>query len=139
MNAQALNAHGILASLGPEPLVVYDGDCPFCSRYVAWTRLRDSAGPVTLRDARTLDPQTLSALRRDYDLDKGMLFVNGGAVYWGPDAIHAMALLTTGSSLFNRINAAIFRSRALSRLLYPLLRLGRGIALWLLGRRPIHP
>jgi predicted DCC family thiol-disulfide oxidoreductase YuxK len=128
-----------IAVLGPEPLVVYDGECPFCSRYVRFTRLQNAIGKVTLKDARDLDDSTLAEIRKVYDLDQGMLFVYGGTVYFGADAIHAMSLLSQDSSTLGRLNAAIFRNRQVTRLLYPVLRLGRAAALAWLGRRRIHP
>ena len=36
--------------------LVYDGDCPFCSRYVQYLRLRQAAGPVRLVNAREGGP-----------------------------------------------------------------------------------
>ena len=36
--------------------LVYDGDCPFCSRYVKYLRLRRAAGPVRLVNAREGGP-----------------------------------------------------------------------------------
>ena len=32
--------------------IVYDGDCPFCSRYVKLVRLREALGSVDLVNAR---------------------------------------------------------------------------------------
>jgi hypothetical protein len=46
-------------------------------------------------------------------------------------------MLSSRSSLFNRINAAIFRSPQLSRWLYPGLRAGRNAALRILSRSQI--
>jgi len=50
-----------------------------------------------------------------------------------------LALLSTPSSGFNRLNAALFRSPTASRLLYPVLRAGRNAVLRLLGRGKIEP
>ena len=36
--------------------IVYDGDCPFCSRYVALVRLREAVGQVVLANARDGGP-----------------------------------------------------------------------------------
>jgi predicted DCC family thiol-disulfide oxidoreductase YuxK len=37
---------------GEEPaLLYYDGDCPFCSRYVRWLRLQRAVGSVHLVNA----------------------------------------------------------------------------------------
>ena len=40
----------------PEVLIVYDGQCPFCSRYVELVRLRQSLGQVRLINAREGGP-----------------------------------------------------------------------------------
>ena len=121
-------------------LIVYDGECPFCSAYVRMMRLREAAGRVELVDARADHPAVSMLVAKGYDLDEGMALVRPCAdgepdIAHGDDCIHQLALMTTGSGLFNRINARIFRSRHASRLLYPWMRRGRNLALRILGRR----
>lgn len=53
--------------------------------------------------------------------------------------MNLLALLSTPSSTFNRVNGLIFRSPTASRILYPVLRAGRNATLRLLGRRRIRP
>jgi predicted DCC family thiol-disulfide oxidoreductase YuxK len=118
-------------------VLVYDGDCPFCSRYVALVRLRDSVGPVRLLNAREPDPFVDELRHAGYDLDEGMVLKYGGRIYHGADCIMMLAMLSTPVGPFNRVNAAIFRSPTASRLLYPVLRTGRNAVLRLLGRTRI--
>ena len=119
--------------------LVYDGECPFCSRYVKMVRLREAVGTVQLIDAR-IDHPVVDYLRRlDIDLDEGMAFVQNGQISHGDECLHKIALLTTPSGIFNRLNAAIFRSATVSRLLYPALRFGRNTTLRLLGRSKLAP
>jgi predicted DCC family thiol-disulfide oxidoreductase YuxK len=115
--------------------VVYDGDCPFCSRYVTLLRLNVTLGPVALVNAREGGPLVDRVRQRGLDLDDGMVLVLNGDFHHGADCIHRLALLSTPSDLFNRLNSWIFRSPAASRALYPLLRTSRNIVLVLLGRR----
>lgn len=117
--------------------IVYDGDCPFCSRYVAMVRLREAAGPVELINAREAHPAVDRVRAAGYDLNQGMALVDGDEIHFGDACIHRIALMSTPSGLFNRVNAAVFRSPALSRMLYPVLRLGRNATLRMLGRAPI--
>ena len=117
--------------------VVYDGECPFCSRYVKMLRLRAAVGSVELVNARSDHPVVAFLLERQIDLNDGMAFVQNGQVSHGDECIHKIALLTTPSGIVNRLNAWIFRSVTASRLLYPVLRFGRNVTLKLLGRRKL--
>jgi predicted DCC family thiol-disulfide oxidoreductase YuxK len=117
--------------------VVYDGQCPFCSAYVRMLRLRDAAGLVRLINARA-DAAAAQALSdAGIDLDRGMVVRVGGRAYYGGDAMHVLALMSTRAGLFNRLMGAAFRSRRVSRLVYPPLLAGRNATLRLLGRPPI--
>jgi predicted DCC family thiol-disulfide oxidoreductase YuxK len=119
-------------------LVIYDGDCVFCSNYVRFVRLQETVGPVVLVDARSADPIVGHYQRLGFDLNAGMLFVWRGVAYHGADAVYALAGLSSASTAFNRLNRAILSHRASARLLYPLLKLGRRAALMLRGK-PLIP
>jgi predicted DCC family thiol-disulfide oxidoreductase YuxK len=113
--------------------IVYDGDCPFCSRYVRLVRLRENFD-VELIDAR-MQPET--ARRYSLDLNEGMIADVDGDVHHGSDAVWMLSLLSSDSGTMNRILAWLFSSRTVARLLYPFMRLGRRLALFSLGRRPL--
>lgn len=120
------------------PLVVYDGECPFCAAYVRMTRLRESAGPVMLVDARAGAHPVLDEIRaQGLDLDRGMVVKMDGRLYHGDAAMTALALMTTPSGVFNRAMRALFRKPGLARVIYPPMVAGRNLTLRLLGRRPI--
>ena len=123
-------------TLAPNWLL-YDGECPFCSSYVSYVRLRDSVGQVTLADARQHPSLVAEAKALGYDVDVGMVLKLDGHYYFGGDCIHALSLLTTPSGAFNRLNRAMFKSKTVARIAYPVLRAGRNLALILLGRRRI--
>jgi predicted DCC family thiol-disulfide oxidoreductase YuxK len=120
-----------------QPLVVYDGDCIFCANYVKMYRARESLGRIKLMNAREIDEPIRADLMKQYDLNDGMLFVEGGKVYHGAEAVHALALVTSGVGWFNKINGAIFRSKSLSSALYPLLKAGRRLTLFVRGKKSI--
>jgi predicted DCC family thiol-disulfide oxidoreductase YuxK len=127
------------SQLGERPewadaaVVIYDGECPFCSRFVAFQRLRESIGPVTLIDARQRPDLVRDFEAAGMPLDQGMALIMGGQVYYGADCINRLALLSSRSGVFNRLNALIFQSPTVSRLLYPALRAGRNATLRILG------
>ncbi|MGO7741138.1 DCC1-like thiol-disulfide oxidoreductase family protein, partial [Rhizobium johnstonii] len=54
-----------------KTVIVYDGDCPFCSKFVKFQRLRSAIGEVILIDARS-DPGLVVAFQsRGMSLDDG--------------------------------------------------------------------
>ncbi len=115
--------------------LVYDGDCPFCSVYVEYVRVKESVGVFELVNAREGGSVVDDVIKHDFDLDEGMVLIMNGQYYHGHDCINHLALLSTSSGFFNRINAFIFRSPTVSRVLYPVLRFGRNIVIRLLGRK----
>jgi predicted DCC family thiol-disulfide oxidoreductase YuxK len=117
--------------------IVYDGECPFCSRYVKMVRLRQAFGHVQLVDARSNDPKAIEALQR-FDLDDGMAAQIGGRWYYGADAINILSLASGSSSFANRLMARVFADPRRARALYPYLRAGRNLALQILGREKIN-
>lgn len=119
--------------------LLYDGECPFCSRYVQHVRLREAVGVVSLANAREHGALVDEMRRLGYDVDTGMVLKLNGRYYHGADCIHALALLTTPSGWFNRLNSLAFRSPAVARTVYPVLRAGRNLALKLLRRSRLQP
>lgn len=117
--------------------IIYDGECPFCSSYVHLVRIREAVGDVKLVDARHGGHLVEEVLAARYDLDEGMVFKYQGRYYHGADCMHMIGLLSTRSSLFNRVNGMLARSPRLIALLYPILRAGRNATLRLLGRNKI--
>jgi predicted DCC family thiol-disulfide oxidoreductase YuxK len=126
-----------LSADAPTAWLVYDGECPFCSAYIRFLRFRKSAGAVELIDARSGGPVVDEIVAAGLDLDEGMVLKMGGRFYHGDDCIHALALMSGGSTVFNRLNAWVFKSPARARWLYPMLRVGRNTALRLFGRRTL--
>jgi predicted DCC family thiol-disulfide oxidoreductase YuxK len=115
--------------------LVYDGDCPFCTRFVRYARLRDTIGPIAMINSRRGGPEVDEVSGLGFDLDQGMALKLHGRFYHGAACVHVLALLSTPSGLFNRALCTLFRSPLMARLLYPLLRAGRNLTLFLLGRR----
>ena len=112
-----------------EILILYDAKCPVCDFYCRLVRIRASVGNLKLVDARESTAVMEEITRAGLDIDQGMVLKIGDELYYGSDAIHALALISSRSGLLNRLNYWVFRSRALSRLIYPLLRFFRNMLL----------
>src|SRR5687767_4747318 len=115
-------------------VIVYDGQCVFCSAYIRMLRLRAAAGPVHMLDARGNDRALVIKSATGLDLNTGMLVIHGDRIYAGADAIHFISLLSSSSGLVNRMLGRVFTSERAAQTLYPALRFGRNITLRLLGR-----
>ena len=91
-------------------LIIYDGDCIFCHNYVRLMRLRTSLRNVELIDARSGDPRVRSYWSQGCDLNTGMLFIHGGKVYQGAEAIHVLGCLSSRVFWCNRLNSLFFQA-----------------------------
>jgi hypothetical protein len=106
------------ASQASRALLLYDGDCPFCSRYGAWVRLVEQYAA------------------RGYDIDRGMILEVDGRLYHGAAAIVMLDAMTSPLRPLDRLARVVVRVPGLVRLLYPLIRLVRVVTLRLMGRPP---
>jgi hypothetical protein len=127
----------ILPSAWGGVTLIYDGECPVCSAYSRAVRIRQDLGGLRLIDART-NPEWVSTLGDlNINLNSGFALLIGNNVYSGHEAINALALISSNSSIFNRANYLLFRDANRAKFLYPSLRCVRNILLKLLGRLPI--
>ena len=72
------------------------------------------------------------------DIDQGMVLVIDDTLYYGSDAIQALALMSSRSGYFNQLNYQIFKHPVIAKNLYPLLRISRNILLKLLRKSKIN-
>ncbi|MCR9276351.1 MAG: DUF393 domain-containing protein [Pseudomonadaceae bacterium] len=114
--------------------LIYDGECPFCRRYVAFVRLNENYA-VELVDARAHPGLYQELLSLGFDLDEGMVMETNDERYHGDECLQRLAMLTSRSGLLNRLNAWVFRSPQRSRVIYPWMVRGRNLVLRLLGTR----
>ena len=120
-----------------EIFVVYDGLCPFCTRYVMLYRIRQLAEKVHMIDARSDHPVVAEAKARGLNLENGMAVKWNGRFYHGADALHVLAMLGSEDGTFNKLNRLVFSRPKLGKFLYPAMVAGRRLTLKLLGRPPI--
>ncbi len=121
-----------------EVILVYDHDCPVCHNYCRVLAIREAAGNLTILNARNNPPIMDEINALGIDMDEGFVLKIGDQFYHGADAIHTLALLSTKTGIFNRLNYYMFKSKLLSRLLYPGLKTGRRILLILLGKSKLN-
>ena len=122
----------------PEILLIYDKECPACNMYCQIVRIRESVGDLKIIDARKKSDVLDEITDRGLDIDQGMVLKMGGQLYFGSDAIHALALISSRSGIFNRFNYCMFKSKYISSWLYPMLRFCRNLLLKILGKTKIN-
>ena len=122
----------------PEIVLIYDRECPACDNYCQVVRIRESVGQLRILNAREDSPELSEITAAGLDIDDGMVLKVGAQLYYGADAIHALAMMSSKRGWFNRLNHLIFRSRRLSRWLYPVLVRCRLVLLKLLRKSRIN-
>src|SRR5918996_4611969 len=126
------------AGAAGEILLVYDWECPACVTYCGSVRVPRSVGRLRLVNARDSTAVMEQITEAGLDIDQGMVVKMGGQLYYGSDAIHTLALLSSRSGIFNKLSHYVFRSRRLSRLIYPGLRTCRNALLKAMGKTKIN-
>lgn len=121
-----------------DATVYYDGECPFCSRYVRLQQLRRTLNSLELVDLRVDQSKRDWLASQGFDLDKGMVLDLDGQLYAGEQAAHRLALLGSRNSCLGHINRAVLGTKFGATLAYPILRLGRNATLLVLGRTPLQ-
>jgi predicted DCC family thiol-disulfide oxidoreductase YuxK len=120
-----------------DMVVIYDGECPFCSSFTRLMALRQAVGRCELVDARSGDPRVRAVQREGVDLNAGMAVLFGGETYHGSDAVALISSLSTRDTVGQRLLSRLLRDPKRAARLYPVLKFGRRITLALLARKPI--
>lgn len=121
-----------------EIFLIYDKECPACDNYCQVVRIRESVGKLTIIDARQNSKVMDEITKIGLDIDQGMVLKMGDQLYYGSDAIHALALISSQSGIFNRLNYWVFKSKKVSYFLYPVLRSMRNLLLKMLRKTKIN-
>lgn len=116
-----------------EILLIYDKECPACNNYCQMVKIKETVGTLKIVNARESGSVMSEITNAGLDIDQGMVLKMGGQLYYGSDAIHALSLISSRSGIFNRVNYWIFKSKYISKLLYPMLRSCRNLLLKIIG------
>lgn len=111
--------------------IYYDGDCPFCSAYMKMLNLRAAVGRVELIDARSGDPRLRDITAAGFDLDEGIVLRHGTRLIHGAEAMQLLSVLSEGRGFMRWLMRAPRRAA----FVYPFMRMGRRLTLWLMGRK----
>jgi predicted DCC family thiol-disulfide oxidoreductase YuxK len=114
--------------------LLYDGECPACSNFVAFSRLRQSRPSLQLLDARERPDLVAELRRRGYEINESMVMQFDGRILFGAEVTRMMARLSDDPGRFPRALLWVIGDAPWSRALYPVLRAGRNLLLRLRGQ-----
>jgi hypothetical protein len=101
-------------------------------------RIKESVGDLRTVDARENSEVMNEITAQCLDIDQGMVLKMGEQLYYGADAIHMLVLIGSRSGIFNRFNYWMFKSKTISKIIYPLLKLSRNLLLKILRKTKIN-
>ena len=118
--------------------LVYDKQCPVCEFYCQRIDVDEATGKLVRIDAREQSAVMGEITALGLDIDEGMVVKADDRIYYGSDAIHELALRSSRKGFINRVAWFTFRSHAVARVLYPMLKAVRNLLLKILGRSRIN-
>lgn len=119
-------------------MLVYDGDCPVCRQYVAWTALSAAHPEIRLIDART-HPELVATLRSEgIEINDTYMLQLSGERLTGAAAMARISTLMKPQGRWQRIMQSLTRSERALAPIYPLLVRARKALLWIMGRDQIR-
>lgn len=125
-------------TLKRSDFLLYDGECPVCSRYVLWTNIRNKHPEIALLDARQ-QPELVAALRTEgIEINNTMLLQVDGRSFVGAAAMAKISSYMPQNTLRQRVLRRLTSSQLLLQSIYLGLVLGRKLLLALLRRRQIR-
>lgn len=127
-----------VARSGTDLILVFDGGCPFCRHFAELSELRSGIPALQIRDGRSEHRLRRELLQRGFPLADGAILLEGDRVFHGAAAIERLCTLMKPSAALLQLLAPLMGTPRRSAGLYPLLLLGRRIALALRGL-PVDP
>ena len=114
--------------------MLYDGECPFCTGYTRYARLREKHGAVDLIDARERPDLVQGYLNKGFDIDESFIVDVDGEIL-----THDEAMAYINAQLAPKWTGLhLLASPVLLKTAYPILRLIRNATLKMLGRKKIR-
>lgn len=121
-----------------ESALIYDGECPVCSNYVAFSNARKNIPGLQLISARQDHALVRAAWAQGYNLNNEMLLYNNGTWFSGADVMSKLDALGQQSATDKLLAFLLGKSNSRNSR-YALLVKLRKLLLWILQRSEIKP
>lgn len=115
----------------------YDGDCPFCTEYSKYVKLKQRYDIIIL-DARTELDKIRYFNSKGFNINNGMILEieNNNAIYQGDSAILEIDRLLEHTTFLDKLRTAVTHIPYLMRLAYPIIKWFRYLTLKAMGKNP---
>lgn len=120
-----------------EIKIIYDKECPFCSNYIQFLKLKQKIKSVILINARINQEYVLEMMRLKMDINQGMLVIYQNKLYFGHNAMNIISEISDNKNIFVNFINFFFRIKKFSRFFYFFCKMARNLALFILGKKKI--
>ena len=117
--------------------IYYDGDCPFCTKFVVLSKLKKEY-EVSINNLRDFPDKVKEFNKKSIDVNEGMIVILENEIYFGHQAVHLITILSDKKYFLSKIYKIFFSNLTFTKFLYPIMRLFRNITLKILGRKKIN-
>lgn len=121
-----------------QPVLVFDGGCPFCRHFAELAELRSGIPGLTIRDGRSDQALRRQLREQGWDLSRGAVVLTGERVLHGAEAIQWICSRMHPSAPLLQLLGPLLATPERARRIYPLLLLARRLALTAKGL-PLDP
>ncbi|MCP9883480.1 DUF393 domain-containing protein [Cyanobium sp. Alchichica 3B3-8F6] len=121
-----------------QPVLVFDGGCPFCRHFAELSELRSGIAGLTIRDGRSDHALRRQLRQQGWDLSQGAVVLAEGRVLHGAEAIQWICSRLHPSTSLLQLLGPLLATPQRARRTYPLLLLARRLALAIKGL-PLDP
>lgn len=121
-----------------ESALIYDGECPVCSNYVAFSNARKNIPSLKLLSARQEHNLVKAAWQQGFNLNNEMVLFHNGQWFSGADVMSQLDAFGQ-PSLTDKLLAVVLGKSASRNSRYAFLVKLRKLLLWILRRSEIKP
>ena len=118
--------------------IIYDGECPFCKDFVKLQNLKKKGYDVSLISAREKNHPLIIELKKNYNLDNGMVVILDQQILFGDEAATFLLGSYDGEKIRGKIYSAILKNKSFAKISYPILTFFRKLFLKIINKKLIN-
>lgn len=120
-----------------ELTLLYDGECPICRQYSLYLELKKKYD-IRIVNARSVPELIKQLYDKGFDINRGMILIDGDKIYHGHEVLIQMRLLTKQEGFFDKLNSYFLSFPLFVKFIYPFIKAFRKVLLFFLGVKNIN-